>query len=345
MISQKLFDALKEKKADAIISESQQTRKWYTGISTSDGWLIIESNKEATLFVDGRYIEYAKNNAKNVKVNLLKKDSLQKWLIDKKFKKIAIEEDYLTIEKRDFLKKILQETKTSITTINAQKFRIIKSNEEVNYIQKAIDISLESFEILKSYLKEGITEKELQHKLEYIMVRKGAEKEAFDSIVAFNDSTAEPHHHSSDKRLKKGDMVTIDFGAKYNGYCADITRTFIYEDQGNAKYKEILDIVEEAARLGREAVKPGVKASEIDSICRSYIKSKGYGDFFVHSTGHGLGIDVHEFPYVSATSDITLEPGMIITVEPGIYIEGTGGARIEDDVLVTPTGNKVLSRK
>ena len=177
------------------------------------------------------------------------------------------------------------------------------------------------------------------------MVRKGAEKEAFDSIVAFNTSTAEPHHHSSDKQLKKGDMVTIDFGAKYNGYCADITRTFIYEDQGNAKYKEILDIVEEAARLGREAVKPGVKASEIDSICRSYIKSKGYGDFFVHSTGHGLGIDVHEFPYVSTTSDITLEPGMIITVEPGIYVEGTGGARIEDDVLVTSTGNKVLSRK
>ena len=117
MISQKLFDALKEKKADAIISESQQTRKWYTGISTSDGWLIIESNKEATLFVDGRYIEYAKNNAKNVKVNLLKKDSLQKWLIDKKFKKIAIEEDYLTIEKRDFLKKILQETKSGIKYI------------------------------------------------------------------------------------------------------------------------------------------------------------------------------------------------------------------------------------
>lgn len=345
MISQKLFDALKEKKADAIISESQQTRKWYTDISTSDGWLIIESNKEATLFVDGRYIEYAKNNAKNVKVNLLKKDSFQKWLIDKKFKKIAIESDYLTVEKRDFLKKIFQESKTSITTINAQKFRIVKSNEEVNDVQKAIDISLESFEVLKSYLKEGITEKELQHKLEYIMVRKGAEKEAFDSIVAFSESTAEPHHHSSDRQLKKGDMVTIDFGAKYNGYCADITRTFIYEDQGNEKYKEILEIVEEAARLGREAVKPGIKASKIDSICRSYIKSKGYGNFFVHSTGHGLGIDVHEFPYVSATSDIILEPGMIITVEPGIYVEGLCGARIEDDVLVTSTGNKVLSRK
>ncbi len=341
MIPQKLFDVLKEKKADAIISESQQTRKWYTGISTSDGWLIIESNKEATLFVDGRYVD----NAKNVKVNLLKKDSFQKWLKDKKFKKIAIEEDYLTIEKRDFLKKIFQESKTSVTTVNAQKFRIIKSNEEINYIQKAIDISLESFDILKSYLKEGVTEKELQHKLEYIMARKGAEKEAFDSIVAFNDSTAEPHHHSSNKTLKKGDMITIDFGAKYNGYCADITRTFIYEDQGNEKYKEILEIVEEAARLGREAVKPGIKANEIDSICRSYIKSKGYEEFFVHSTGHGLGIDVHEFPYVSATSDIILEPGMIITVEPGIYIEKLGGARIEDDVLVTSTGNKVLSRK
>ncbi len=345
MNSQKLFDVLKEKKIDAIICESPQTRRWYTGVSTTDGWLIIESNKEATLFVDGRYIEYAKNNAKNVKVNLLKKDSLQKWLLSKNFKKIAIEDNYLTLSKRDYLKKIFTGTKVTFTSINAQMFRIVKSEDEIKLVQKAIDISLESFEVLKSYIKEGVTEKELQHKLEYIMVRKGAEREAFDSIVAFNDSTAEPHHHSSDKKLKKGDMVTIDFGAQYDGYCADITRTFIYENQGNEKFNEILSIVEEAARLGREAVKPGIKASEIDKVCRSFIKSKGYDNFFVHSTGHGLGIDVHEFPYVSTTSDIVLEPGMIITVEPGIYIEKLGGARIEDDVLVTKDGNKVLTRK
>lgn len=345
MNSKKIFDIFETYKVDAIISESPQTRYWYSKISTTDGWLIIEP-KSATLFVDGRYIEYATKNAKNVSVQLLANNSLQQWLKDKKFQKIAIEADYLTVQNKIKIKDMLKISDESIIPINGQKLRIIKTEEEISKIQKAIDISLESFDKIQLFLKEGITEKEVQHKLEYIMVRSGAEKEAFDSIVAFGESTAEPHHHSSDRRLKKGDIVTIDFGAKFEGFCADITRTFIFEDQKlNPKYNEILEIVEEAARLGRQAVRPGIKASEIDDICRSYIASKGYSNFFLHSTGHGLGIDVHEFPYVSKLSDIVLEEGMVITVEPGIYIEGIGGARIEDDLLVTNDGAKVLSRK
>ncbi|MBD5423347.1 MAG: aminopeptidase P family protein [Mycoplasma sp.] len=344
MKSNELFEVFKTNQIDAIISESPQTRKWYSNVSTTDGWLIIEP-KKATLFVDGRYIEYATKNAKNVKVELLNDDSLKKWFSQKKFNKVGIEEDYLTIQNKNKIKNIIGIKESSLVLINGQKLRIKKTKEEIDKIQKAIDISLDSFDTLMPFLKEGITEKEIQHKLEYIMVRKGAEKEAFDSIIAFGESTAEPHHHSSDRKLKKGDMVTIDFGAKYDGYCADITRTFIFDDQGNAKYKEILSVVEEAANLGRQAVKPGVKTSEIDKICRSYIASKGYSKFFLHSTGHGLGIDVHEFPYVSPKSDIILEEGMVITIEPGIYIEGIGGARIEDDVLVTENGSKVLTRK
>lgn len=345
MNSKKILDIFEMYKVDAIISESPQTRYWYSEISTTDGWLIIEP-KSATLFVDGRYIEYATKNAKNVSVQLLVNNSLQQWLEDKKFQKIAIEADYLTVQNKIKIKDMLKIDDESIIPINGQKLRIIKTEEEILKIQKAIDISLESFDKVQLFLKEGITEKEVQHKLEYIMVRSGAEKEAFDSIVAFGESTAEPHHHSSNKKLKKGDIVTIDFGAKFEGFCADITRTFIFEDQKlNPKYNEILEIVEEAARLGRQAVRPGIKASEIDDICRSYITSKGYSNFFLHSTGHGLGIDVHEFPYVSKLSDIVLEEGMVITVEPGIYIEGIGGARIEDDLLVTSDGAKILSRK
>lgn len=348
MNSKELSKVFSKLKVDALISEAPQTRQWYAGIETSDGWLIIEKDS-ATLFVDGRYLEYATNNAKNVEVKLLKDDSLKKWLKNKKFEKIAIEEDYLSVEKLNIIKKMIKIDDSSIIPINSQKLRIIKSNEELSKTQKAIDISLEAFEKLQIFIKEGISEKELKHKLEYIMVRCGAEKEAFDSIVAFAENTAEPHHHSSNKTLKKGDMVTIDFGAKFEGYCADITRTFIFEENQNEsinkKYREILNIVEEAAKLGRESVKPGVKTSEIDKICRDYIASKGYSNFFVHSTGHGLGLDVHEFPYVSSKSDIVLKEGMIITIEPGIYIEKIGGARIEDDVLVTIEGAKVLSRK
>lgn len=345
MISKKLSNIFQKNKIDAIISNTPQTRKWYSGINTSEGWLIIEPNK-ATLFVDGRYIVYAKNNAKNVKIELLNNNSFNKWIESKEFKKIGIESDFITVNDKNKIKKIAKLNESSLISINSQELRIIKTKEEISKIQKAIDISLESFEKVKLFLVEGITEKEIQDKLEYIMVRKGADKEAFDSIVAFGDSTAEPHHHSSSvKTLKKGDIVTIDFGAKYDGYCADITRTFIFEDQGNEKYKEIIEIVEKAAELGRKAVRPGIKASEIDKICRTYIEEKGYSNFFLHSTGHGLGLDVHELPYVSVSSDVILQEGMIITVEPGIYIEGLGGARIEDDVLVTKNGSRVLSRK
>ncbi len=345
MNSSKLFDLFSKYDIDAIISEAPQTRQWYSKIATTDGWLIIERNK-ATLFVDGRYFEYATKNAKNVEIKLLNLNSLKEWLSEKKFKKIAIEEDYLTITNFNKIKSLTNLENDSIVFINSQKLRILKSDEEISKIQRAIDISLESLETLQSFIKEGVSEKEIQHKLEYIMVRKGADKESFESIVAFGENTAEPHHHSTNNLLKKGDMVTIDFGVKFDGYCSDITRSFIYEDQNqNSKYNEILSIVEEAARLGRQAVRPGIKCSEIDNICRTYIASKGYSNFFVHSTGHGLGIDVHEYPYVSPTSDIILEEGMVITVEPGIYIEGIGGARIEDDVLVTKDGAKILSRK
>lgn len=345
MNSTKLFEVFNEHNVDAIISEAPQTRLWYAGVETTDGWIVLEPNS-ATLFVDGRYFEYCSKFAKNVEVKLLKDGSFKNWLQSKNFKKIGIEEDYLTVSNKSKVKQLVNLSDENIIHINGQILRIKKDDEEISKIQNAIDISLESFETLKPFIIEGVSEKELQHKLEYIMVRKGAEKEAFDSIVAFAENTAEPHHHTTDKMLKKGDMVTIDFGAKYKGYCADITRTFIYEDTGqNPKYNEILQIVQEAASLGRAAVKPGIKASEIDNVCRSYIASKGYSNFFVHSTGHGLGIDVHEFPYVSTKSDIILEEGMVITVEPGIYIEGIGGARIEDDVLVTKDGAKVLSRK
>lgn len=333
---------------DALISESPQTRLWYTGIKTSDGWLIIEKNN-ASLFVDGRYFEYAKNNAKNVEVKLLEPNALKKFFKEKTFKKVALESDYLTLASKTNIEKLTGLQSENIISLNAQELRIVKTDDEINKLQKAVDISLEAFEKVKPYLKVGITEKEIDHKLNYIMKRLGADKEGFDNIIAFNKSTAMPHHHPTDNKLNNGDIVTIDFGAQYEGYIADITRTFIFknneESYTDPKLIEILQIVEEAAKIGRDAVKPGIKASSIDKLCRDYIEKKGYSKFFVHSTGHGIGLDVHEWPRISKTDDTILEEGMVITVEPGIYIEGVGGARIEDDVLVTSTGHLVLSRR
>ncbi|TQC54058.1 aminopeptidase P family protein [Mycoplasmopsis mucosicanis] len=336
-----------EHKVDALVSEAAQTRLWYAGVQTSDGYIVIEQN-EAHLFVDGRYIEYATANAKNVTIHLLQGTALKDFFAEKKYKKVAFEKDYLKIQTYEYLKSLIQPQEEVM--ILGQELRILKSQEEINIMQDTVDKSLKALWQLKRWITPGFTEKQVAHKLNYLLKQSGADKESFDEIVASGPSAAEPHHHPTDRKIEAGELLKIDFGALYKGYSADITRTFIlWDERGNdtpkdPKSKEILEIVEAAAKAGRDAVRPGIMASEIDKICRDYIEKAGYGQYFVHGTGHGLGIDVHELPYVSSKAkDYMLEPGMVITVEPGIYIEGFGGARREDDVLVTETGRYVFS--
>ena len=349
MDRRRLEAAFRKDGFEAIISAAPQTRLWYAKVQTSDGWLVIEPER-ATLFVDGRYFEYAKRQAQNVEVQLLKAGALDAFLRARNFQKIALERDYLTLEQKEQLTSMANLNTATVVLLSGQALRVVKTAAEGDQLQRAVDISLAAFDKLNSYLKEGISEREIDHKLNYLMKRLGADKEGFANIVAFGANTALPHHHPTDQKLAPGMMVTIDFGAQYQGYTADITRSFIFRPPGSTpvvdpKLEEILAVVEEAARRGRAAVKPGIAASAIDQICRDYIREMGYGNFFVHSTGHGVGLDVHEFPRVSHQDHTRLEPGMVITVEPGIYIEGLGGARIEDDILVTSTGHKVLSRK
>ncbi len=331
---------------DAVVSKSYQTKLWYSEIMVSEGYIVIEKN-HATLFVDSRYYEYAKKEAKNVEVMLLEGESFDNFIKSKKFDKIAIESDYLEVTYYNKIKNLVPDT--TIINIKGQELRMLKDSEEVAKIQKAVNISLQAFDKLQVFIVEGISELEIDNKLNYLMKRLGADKESFESIVAFGSNAAMPHHHPTTRTLKDGDIVKIDFGCYFKGYASDITRTMIYKKNPstivNGKLEEILKIVEEAARRGREAVKPGISSKDIDDICRNYITEMGYGNFFIHSTGHGLGIDVHELPSISAKLPMILEPGMVITVEPGIYIENLGGARIEDDVLVTETGHLVLSRK
>ncbi|WP_027120715.1 aminopeptidase P family protein [Mycoplasmopsis lipofaciens] len=347
-----LNEVFSNTKIEAIVSNAPQTRLWYSKIQTTDGYLVIEQNK-AYLFVDARYIEYARKNAKNVEVILLEANALKKFFDQKEYKSVAFEKDYLIWEIEDYLKKLIKPE--TLYWISGQELRILKSKDEIEIMQKAIDISLKSYEQLMKEIEPGMTEKEVAAKLNYLMKLNGADKESFDEIVATGANSAEPHHHPTDTKIQEGDLLKIDFGALYKGYSADITRTTIFQNPNrktkeyicnNKKQEEILKIVMEAAKKGRDAVRPGIYVSEIDKICREYIESKGYGKYFAHSTGHGLGIDVHELPYVrqSNNNDYVLEPGMVITVEPGIYIEGLGGARNEDDVLVTETGRYVFSR-
>ncbi|APJ38389.1 aminopeptidase P family protein [Mycoplasmopsis pullorum] len=344
MNRKRLDQIFKDLKVDAIVSEAPQTRLWYAGVQTSDGFIVIEPN-EATLFVDSRYIEYAQKEAKNVNIVLLKGTAMKDWFEQKKFKSVAFESNYLVKATQDRLVSLIQPQE--IKWINGQELRIVKDEHEIELMKEVIQKSLAAYDELMTWVKPGMTEKEVAAYLNYLLKKHGCDKEGFDEIIAAGANSAEPHHHPTDKVLEEGHLLKVDFGGLYKGYTADITRTSILGGEDKAKdpkMVEILNIVKEAAAAGRAAVKPGMTGKEIDQICRDYIAAKGYGDYFLHSTGHGLGIDVHELPNVSVYSTTPFEPGMIITVEPGIYIEGLGGARIEDDVLVTEDGHLVLSR-
>lgn len=333
----------KKNKLDAYIALDMQTRLWYTDLQTSDGYLFIEK-RGATLFVDGRYIEVAKKEAQNVKVELLTQENLTKFLDSKSWSNIGISSNYVTLSQKKMLENLIKER--NWVEIDGHELRIIKSSHEVEYIQKAAKIALKALKDTKEYIRDGVKEKEVEARLIYNLRKYGAAKESFDAIVVSGPRGALPHGKPTDKKLKNGELVTIDFGAIYNGYCSDITRTFHVGEVTDPKLLEIEKVLKQAQRRGVKAIKPGITTGDIDKICRDYITAKGYGKYFVHSTGHGLGIDVHELPYVSSRKEMSrkLEPGMVITVEPGIYIEGLGGIRIEDDVLVTEKGYKVLSK-
>ncbi|XP_023226485.1 uncharacterized protein LOC111627148 [Centruroides sculpturatus] len=261
-----------------------------------------------------------------------------------RYQRIGIEREYATFAEIEKIKAWFPSAK--IVPISAQKLRIVKTTREIKLIRRAALIALQALEKLKPHIKAGVSEKELDAKLEFFLRQGQADKSSFDAIIASGPRSALPHGRASQRVLAEGEFVTIDFGALYQGYACDITRNFHVGKVTNPELLRIEKVVREAQSQGIQAVKPGVKTSAIDKICRDYITEQGYGKYFVHSTGHGLGIDVHELPYVSNQSaqETELKPGMVITVEPGIYIPNLGGVRIEDDVLVTPGGHQVLSR-
>jgi Xaa-Pro aminopeptidase len=220
--------------------------------------------------------------------------------------------------------------------------RLRKDRFELASIRTAIQRAEDSFRELKRSIKPGATERELGLRLEYLMREKGARKAAFDTIVASGGNGAMPHASVTDRRLKKGDLVTIDFGAEADGYCCDITRTLCV-GRPSARQREIHELVLAAQSAAMERVKPGVSCKEIDEAAREVIRMAGHGGHFGHGTGHGVGLMVHEGPSVSPLSRDRMELDMVFTVEPGVYVPGWGGVRIEDMVLSTKTGMKLLT--
>ena len=223
------------------------------------------------------------------------------------------------------------------------RLRMIKDPEEIRAMEEANRIARCALQTTLSAIEPGVTEKEIASKLVQWLLHHGSEPELpFFPIVSFGPNSANPHAVPTDRRLKEGELILIDWGANYRGYFSDITRTFAYGDL-NPELDKVVEFVQEANAAGREAVQSGIQASRVDQLTRAVIEKAGYGDYFVHRTGHGLGLEAHEEPYITADENRALAPGMTFTIEPGIYLPGRGGVRIEDNLVVTETGARCLT--
>lgn len=328
---------------EAILITSSSNLRYMTQFTGTAGIALVTC-AHAIFITDFRYTEQAREQAKQYEVvehkgNIL--EELAKQMECLNVKRLGFEQEFVTYYTYEMYKEKLPVELIPVSNI-IEKLRLIKDESEIQILKEAAKIADDAFDHILTYIKPGIREREIANELEFFMRKQGATSSSFDIIVASGTRSALPHGVATDKLIEKGDFVTLDYGAYYKGYCSDITRTVAVGDPGN-KLKEIYLIVLEAQKLGVEKIKAGMSGKEADAIPRNYIRNKGYGDYFGHSTGHGIGLDIHEGPTLSTRNEKLLEPGMVVTVEPGIYLSGIGGVRIEDDLLLTENGNERLT--
>lgn len=328
---------------DGILITSPFNRRYISNFTGSAGVVLISADK-AQFVTDFRYIEQATKQCHGfeiVKFSNSIPEEVARLAKDLGIQKLGFEEDYLTCSSFKLYDKEVEAELVPITGV-IEKLRLIKTDAEIKILKVAADIADAAFKHILDFVRPGKTELEVSNELEFFMRKAGATSSSFDTIVASGHRSALPHGVASDKVIEAGDFVTMDYGAYYNGYVSDITRT-VAVGEPDEKLKEIYEIVLEAQLVGMAGIKPGMTGKEADALTRDYITEKGYGEYFGHSTGHGIGLEVHEGPSLSLKSEVILETGMVVTCEPGIYIPGLGGVRIEDDALLTENGNQALT--
>ncbi|MBI2469847.1 MAG: aminopeptidase P family protein [Planctomycetes bacterium] len=340
----KLKGKLKEDKVDAFLITNEINIRYVTGFTGSESILLI-TQKDDYLFTDFRYIEQAKHDVPWIQI-VERKVSLIKTICRKlkllNIKKLYVESLYFTYSQYDEIKNKVKGVCILPTQGVVEKYRKRKTHEEIKKIQTAIDIAENAYTVFRKKIRAGLSEKNLADILEFEIRKKGGEKSSFDIICAAGMRASQPHARTTDRKIQDGDAILIDWGTCLQFYNSDLTRiSFI--DRISPKFRNIYQIVLDAQSFAIDNVKPGRMAKDIDYAARSFITKKGFGKCFGHGLGHGIGMAVHEDPVINARSKEILEEGMVFTIEPGIYIPGWGGIRIEDIVLVTPQGCNVLS--
>lgn len=337
-------EKLKNSSLDGFLVSQEANVSYLSRFSAHDSYLLVSKSK-VYFITDFRYLEEARKNLKNIEVfqykNLFK--DVCALVKELKIKRLGFEARGLTYAEYAKIKDGLGEKTKLLDTFNiVESLRQIKSRDELKKIRAAVNIAVSAFRFIKGYLRPGLTEPEVAGELERFIRRKGAETSSFKIIVSSGANSCFPHAGITKRRLGKNDMVLVDMGAEINGYKSDLTRVF-FLGKITVIQRKVYRIVREAQAKAIEAIRPGVAISVVDDIARAHISGFGYGSFFGHSLGHGIGLEVHEEPSISNKNKAIIKEGMVFTVEPGVYLPGKFGIRIEDMVLVTKKGFEVLS--
>jgi len=346
---EKLRYSLAQKELDVLVVSQPENRRYLSGFTGSAGWLFI-SKSIASLAVDFRYIEQAKKEAPDFDVIHVKGDMvawLPKFLSDFGFKKAGLEADQVPFATYKKLSRTINDDGYQLDLIPAsglvESIRAIKEPDELKFITEAVELADAAFDQAKSILRPGMTEKEVAWALEKFLREKGSQAVPFDIIVASGHNAALPHAKPSEQLIFKNVPVVIDLGARVNGYCSDLTRTFIMGD-GDKTFFKIYDIVLGAQLTALATIGAGINGDQADSLARTVIEQAKYGNGFGHGLGHGVGLETHESPRLGPNSSDLLVDGMVFTIEPGIYVTSWGGVRIEDTVVMENGKVKSLTR-
>ncbi|MBH5318079.1 aminopeptidase P family protein [Paenibacillus sp. GSMTC-2017] len=329
---------------EAILIGSPYNRRYISGFTGSSGYVLITSQK-SYLLTDFRYRIQAAQQVEGFEIvehgtNPL--NDVHELLAQSGISKLGFEQDHVNYGEFVQWTKTLGSIELKPVAGFVEKLRMIKDDSELQVMQEAADLADRTFTYILGLIRSGMKETDVALEMEVFMRSNGATSSSFDTIVASGERSALPHGVASDRVIGVDEFIKLDFGAYYNGYCSDLTRTVVI-GKPNDRHREIHSIVLEAQMHALEYIRPGMTGREADALTRDIITKYGYGDHFGHGTGHGLGMEIHEAPRLSKLSETILTPGMTVTVEPGIYIPGFGGVRIEDDIVITESGIKILT--
>lgn len=335
---EKLIGVLAPLGVDGALITSKTNIRYFSGFTSDEAVLLINKDRRV-LLTDFRYTIQAKEQSPDFEIietsRAIAAEEIAAVIREMGIRKCAFEDGYLTVRAFNSYKDLPVELVPHTTEID--RVRLVKNEYEIECLKKAQSIADAAFSELLTVIREGMTEKEVANELDHLLRKHGADENSFDTIVGSGPNGALCHATPGPRKLQKGDLVVIDFGCKHMGYCSDMTRTVAIGEPCD-ELKKIYGIVLEAQLAALDALKPNMSAKELDGVARGVISKAGFGECFGHSLGHGFGLDIHEAPYASTRSADTLLPGCTITVEPGIYVEGLGGVRIEDDCVLTEDG-------